>query len=68
MIVERIEENIVIIEDGDGKYFETAIDLFPEDIKEGDCIIRTDDGFTIDTEKTSELRKKMIELQNSLWN
>ncbi len=68
MIVERIEENIVIIEDDDGKHFETVIDLFPKDIKEGDYVTKTNDGFVVDTEKTSELRKKMIEFQNSLWN
>lgn len=68
MIVERIEEGIVIIEDDNMKHFEVSINLFPENIKEGDFVIKTDDGYIIDNKKTSELREKINELQNSLWN
>ena len=68
MIIERIQEDIVIIEDDNMKHFEVLINLFPENIKEGDFVKKTDDGYIIDNKKTSELREKIIELQNSLWN
>jgi len=70
MIIERIEENIVIVENDNGEHFEVSKDNFPENIKEGDFVLESDDCYIIDNDKTIELRKKITELQNSLlkWN
>lgn len=68
MIIERIEENIVIIEDDTGKHFELSKYNFTEDIKEGDFVFEFEGEYVVDTDKTIELREKMAELQNSLWN
>lgn len=68
MIIERIENDIVVIEDDNGNHFEVPEEIFAQKAEEGDFIVKTDNGFIVDVNKTSELRKKMVELQNSLWN
>ncbi|MBR4092593.1 MAG: DUF3006 domain-containing protein [Oscillospiraceae bacterium] len=68
MIVERIEENIVVIENDNGDHFEVLKNKFPENIKEGDFVLKSEDNYIINVDKTTELRKKNTELQNSLWN
>lgn len=68
MVIERIEEDIVIIELDDGKHVEVSKNDFPEDIKEGDFVLKYNDQYIIDDDKTSEFRRRIAELQNSLWN
>ena len=68
MIVERIEENIVVIENDNGDHFEVLKNKLPENIKEGDFVLKSEDNYIINVDKTTELRKKNTELQNSLWN
>lgn len=68
MVVERIEENIVIVELDDGKYIEVSKNKFPDDIREGDFVFESEDVYFINVDKTVNLRKKITELQNSLWN
>ena len=68
MVIERIEEDIVVIENGNGDHFEVLKNKFPENIKEGDFVLKSEDNYIIDADKTTELRKKNTELQNSLWN
>ncbi len=68
MIIERIEEDIVIIELEDGKHIEVSKNNFPENIKEGDFVFESEDVYFIDVGKTVNLREKITELQNSLWN
>ena len=66
--VERIEENIAICEDDLGKTIKLSLDELPENIREGDIIVRTENGYTIDSDETSVRRKKMAEMQKKLFN
>lgn len=66
--VERIEENIAICEDDLGKTIKLSLDELPENIREGDMIVRTENGYTIDSDETSVRRKKMAEMQKKLFN
>ncbi|MBR6696450.1 MAG: DUF3006 domain-containing protein [Oscillospiraceae bacterium] len=68
MIIERIEEDIVIIELEDGKHIEVSKNNFPENIKEGDFVFKSEDNYFVDVDKTANLREKITELQSSLWN
>lgn len=66
--VERIEENIAIIE-FDNTFFEIDLKDLPVDIKEGDILIKDESGsFVIDTESTQQIKSKLFELQNSLFD
>ena len=66
--VERIEENIALCEDDLGKTVKLRLDELPENIREGDIIFRTENGYTIDSDETSVRRKKMAEMQKKLFN
>ena len=67
-LVERIEENVALCEDDLGKTVKLRLDELPENIREGDIIVRTENGYTIDTDETSVRRKKMAEMQKKLFN
>ena len=65
MIIERIEEDIVIIELEDGKHIEVSKNNFPENIKEGDFVFESEDNYFVDVDKTmenwlEELKTKII--------
>lgn len=66
--VERIEENVALCEDDLGKTVKLRLDELPENIHEGDIIVRTENGYTIDSDETSVRRKKMAEMQKKLFN
>ena len=59
-IIDRIENNIVICENQETKKMENFDkSMFPEQIKDGDVVIRENDTFRIDEEET-ENRKEFI--------
>ena len=66
--VERIEENVALCEDDLGKTVKLRLDELPENIREGDINVRTENGYTIDSDETSVRRKKMAEMQKKLFN
>ena len=66
--VERIEEKVALCEDDLGKTVKLRLDELPENIREGDIIVRTENGYTIDSDETSARRKKMAEMQKKLFN
>lgn len=67
MIVDRIEENIVVIEDNDS-YFRADISLFDGNIREGDVIREKNGRYYADKNETEKRRKEIIRLQDSLWD
>ena len=65
--IDRIEENIAVCEGDDGNVLKLKLDELPENIREGDIIVRTENGYTIDTDETSVRRKKMAEMQRNIF-
>lgn len=65
-ITDRIESGIAVCEDGDGGKFQFSADTLPE-LKEGDVVVLEDGKLHIDKKLTEERRKKIISLQNDLW-
>lgn len=65
--VDRIEGGYAVCEDENEKTVNFELILLPEGIKEGDIIEKTDDRFVICTDETAERRKKMFNLQNSIF-
>lgn len=65
--VDRIEENIAICEDDDGNVLKLNVDELPQEIREGDIIEKTENGFVIDADETQLRRKKMAELQRNIF-
>lgn len=66
MIIDRIEGNTVVIEEGD-RHFDADISLFDGDIREGDVIAEKDGRYFSDSNATQKRREDIIKLQNSLW-
>lgn len=66
MIVDRIEGQTVVIEDGD-RHFDADISLFDGTVREGDVIAERDGRYYADKAATKKRREDIIRLQNSLW-
>lgn len=66
--VDRIEEKNAVIEHN-GKFFEIELDELPENIKEGDVIVKDDNGnFIIDNSQTKKIQKELFAKQKSLFD
>lgn len=66
LIVDRIEENTAVIEDGDRR-FEVPRKALGSDVKEGDVVVLQNEKYIRDENGSEERRKKIIEMQNNLW-
>ena len=64
-IVDRIENNIVILEVNDD-YFNLNLEKFPKEIKEGDLVEYEDGKFIILIEETVNREKQIRSLFDSL--
>jgi len=65
--VDRIEEGIAVCEDGNENIVKIQLSLLPDGVKEGDMLEASNDGFVICREETEERRKKMADLQKSIF-
>ncbi|CZT57965.1 DUF3006 domain-containing protein [Solibaculum mannosilyticum] len=68
LIVDRIEENTAVCEDEQGNMQSILLTRLPAGVKEGDCLVRKEDGYLIDRQLTRRRRQEILDLQNSLWN
>ncbi len=64
-IVDRIEKDVVVIEI-EKEIFNFNIDIFPEDIKEGDLVEYEGDKFIILEDETKKREKEIRDLFHSL--
>lgn len=65
LIIERILDKIAIIESDDGN-FEINKNALPQDAREGDVIIKTNDSYIIDTDETAKRRALVEHLYNKI--
>lgn len=66
LVIERIENDIVLVEDGD-RHFRLTSDEISGSFREGDVLVRTEHGYRTDSEATKAARERIVRLQNSLW-
>ncbi len=59
--VDRIEENIAILEDDDGKRRSVEIHLLPENTEECDVLFEDENGVFVKDDEEKERRQKLIE-------
>ncbi len=64
LIVERIEDGIVTVERSENDFFEISQSELDGDIHEGDVLKYVDGKYSVDKEKTEDLRRISIYLQN----
>lgn len=67
LIVEKIEGNIVTIEDDDNHFNINKTDI-STDVKEGDIILFSSGEYTVDKAATDARRKKIIEMQKKIFS
>ncbi len=58
--VDRIEENIAVLEDDDGKRKSVELHLLPEDTKECDVLFQDENGVFVKDDEEKERRQKLI--------
>lgn len=67
-IIDRTEGNFVICEDFfSGKQKEVPITSISSNFKEGDVLVKEDNSYIIDVEKTIERKVKINTKFNSIW-
>ncbi len=67
--VDRIEEGFAICQDLHTEdMISLSVELLPNDIKEGDILVKKDDGsFFVNKEETSKRRNKIVDLQDRIF-
>lgn len=60
IIIDRFEEGFAICEKDGAEYIKVSRDLLPEDAKEGDVVITTENSYIIDRDATKK-RIKTVE-------
>lgn len=67
LIVERVEDSVVTIEKSENEFYNISISEIGFDVHEGDVLKYNDGKYSIDKEKTEELRKIAVYLQNQAF-
>lgn len=65
--IDRIEAGFAVCESSEGNTVSMPLSDLPDNVREGDILRKTDDGFKICADETAERRKKMTKLQNSIF-
>lgn len=65
--IDRIEGKIAVCVSDDGTRLELNLSEMYENPKEGDIFLKCGDGCVFDEEATANKRKRIIALQNSLF-
>lgn len=66
-IVDRIEENYVIIESYNGDMIEVLNFNIKSDIKEGDVLVKTGNIFIIDKKETLKRKQAINNMMKNMW-
>lgn len=68
LIIDRIEGDIAVCENIDRTTTNIPLILLPDGVKEGDVILKDENGeYVVDAEKTLERRQRIKKLLNNLW-
>lgn len=65
--VDRIEEGIAVCEDENGEIVKLETAMLPDGIREGDLFLMTEDKTEILHDETAEKKKRMADLQKSIF-
>lgn len=66
LVLDRFEGNFAVVEDN-GIFKNISRDLIDQNIKEGSVIIKKGNRYVLDKKNSAVRRKKISELQNSLF-
>ncbi|MGN1194922.1 MAG: DUF3006 domain-containing protein [Acutalibacteraceae bacterium] len=66
--LDRIEGEFAVLIDDSENTVNVPVSLLPKEAKEGSVLVKTYDGYSVDTEETMRRKKRLFELQNSLFS
>ena len=66
-IVDRFEGEYIILENNQGELFDVLKTSVESGVKEGDCLVKTGDYFTIDIEETKKRKEKIHDMMKGMW-
>lgn len=64
-VIDRFEDSVAVLETDDGM-IDISRDLLPADAKEGDVLLRSGDGYSVDKQATEKRREEMRGRYNRL--
>lgn len=66
-IVDRIEENIIVLQDENGHMININKNNVYEKVKEGDCLRKENNRFLLDIEETKKRKMRIDKLMKGMW-
>lgn len=66
-IVDRIEENYIVLEDYKSDIININKNEFSENINEGDVLIKIDNKYILDKNKTRNRKENINKILKTLW-
>ena len=66
--VERIEDNVVVLEDENGNLLEVSLRLLPENIKSGNILLFENNSYNLINTADEERRKRIKEKYQQLFD
>lgn len=67
-IVDRIEDNIVVLEQNDGKIINIDLSCIDEVPSEGDVLVKIDNIYKVDKEATLRRKNHIGKLMRGMWS
>jgi non-homologous end joining protein Ku len=67
-IVDRIEENIVVLENSNGDIINIDLRYIDEIPSEGDVLVKVDNVYKIDKEATLKRKSHISKLMKGMWS
>lgn len=67
-ILDRIENELYVLETEDGKTIDVSKNQIKTAAKEGDVLIKKGDGYYFDKVKTKERQNEIEQLMEGMWN
>lgn len=66
-IVDRIEENIIVLQDENGYMINLNKNNVDGNVKEGDCLRKENNRFLLDKEETKKRKIRIDKLMKGMW-
>ena len=67
-VVDRVENNIAVLECPDGKFLNVEVDSLPFKVREGNVLLKKSDGtFTLSNDEEKERKAQAYSLQEKIF-
>ena len=67
-VVDRVENNIAVLECPDGKFLNVEVDSLPFKVREGNVLLRKSDGtFTLSNDEEKKRKSQAYSLQEKIF-